>query len=272
MGQFTSISDHNTALKDIEIPSSEKKRVHLVGAKARISTDIKLTHGKNIEATIKASPFNGPKGIWVIDIKGIENGETTLTAELDSKPVASLDIKTFTKVNISLPLDNTEKGMLTRLFLAESINPGNGLTYNEAESKTSMLWMRKVIENRLAHKKPGIFGATIPTGKSKYTIYDIVKAKNQFHGFENYPAINSSIKLNLTNFLAIANNYNHAKRELYATFIANAKNAASTNALTGFIDPSPKSLYGWRTKGSSAPGGDFKKYKDYAGQTFYTLK
>ena len=272
MGQFTSIIDHNTALKNVEIPRSDKKRVHLVGVKARTSADIKLTHGKNIEVAIKSSPFNGPKGIWVIDIKGIENGGAILKAELDSKPVASLDIKIFTKINISLGLENNEQGMLTRLFLAESINPGNGLVYDEGQSKTSMLWMRKVIENRLAHKTPNIFGAVKPIGQSKYTIYDIVKAKNQFHGFEKYPEINSSIKLNLTSFLAIANNYNHVKRELYANFIANAKSAASKNALRDFIDTSPKGLYGWRTKGSSAPGGDFKKYKDFAGQTFYTLK
>lgn len=272
MGSFTSTSNHNVALKKIEFPKADNKRLHLVDVKARISSDITLVHDKHIEATIKSSPFNGPKGIWVIDIKGVTNGQTTLKAEYGGKTVASLDIKVFTKVNITLPLDSTEQGMLTRLFLAESINPGNSLIYDEDQSKTSMLWMRKVIENRLSHKTPNIFGAVKPIGKSKYTIYDIVKAKNQFHGFENYPTVHSSIKLNLTGFLAIANNYNHSKREIYADFIANAKQAASKDALKGFLDPSPKGLYGWRTKGSSQPGGDFKKYKDLAGQTFYTLK
>jgi len=47
--------------------------------------------------------------------------------------------------------------------------------------------------------------------KSQYTIYDIVRAKNQFHGFEEYPKLHTSIKVNIAGFLA--NNYNHSKRE-----------------------------------------------------------
>jgi len=136
----------------------------------------------------------------------------------------------------------------------------------------SMIWMRQVIENRLKHKTPDIFGARKPAGQEKHTIYDIVKAKNQFHGFEGYPKILAAIKFNITHFVTIANNYNHPKRKLYAGFIENAKMAATENALNGFLDESPKGLYGWRTKGSSAPGGSFKEYKSLAGQTFYTLK
>lgn len=132
--------------------------------------------------------------------------------------------------------------------------------------------MRQVIENRLSHKNPGIFGATKKVGQAKFTITDIVTAKNQFHGFESYPTLDTSITVNLNGFLAIANNYNHAKRETYAKFIENANSAAEKDALKNFKDPCPTGLYGWRTKGSSAPGGSFKKYQDLAGQTFYTLK
>ncbi len=272
MANFTSTRDHSVALNDIELPNTESKRLHLVDIKARVSTDIKLVFGSNIEASIKSSPFDGPKGIWVVDIKGISNGQATLKAQFGNKTVADVNIKVFTKARITLPLESTEQGMLTRLFLAESINPGNSVLYNEEKSRTAMIWMRKVIDNRLKHKTPNIFGATKLAGQEKYTIYNIVKAKNQFHGFEGYPDILASIKINITGFVAIANNYNHPKRKSYMGFIENAKNAASENALTGFSDPSSKGLYGWRTMGAGEPGGNFKRYQDRAGQTFYTLK
>jgi len=272
MGKFTTTSNHNTALKKIDLPNSDKKRLHLVDVKARVAADIRLTFDKHINASIKTAPFDGPKGIWVVDIEGKENGNTTLKAQYNGKPAASLEVNVFTKTAITLPHQDTVEGMLTRLFLAESINPGNSTLYDEDKSKKSMIWMRKVIENRLAHKTPGIFGAKKGLGKPQYTIYDIVRAKNQFHGFEDYPQLHASIKVNIAGFLAIANNYNHSKREHYADFIQNAKDAAAKDALRNFIDPTTKGLYGWRTKGSSAPGGSFKKYQDLGGQTFYTLK
>jgi len=255
----------------VDIPNTESKRLHLVDVKARVATDIKLVSGTNVVAKVRTSPFDGPKGIWIVEITGSVNGTTTLKAEFGGKTVATIDIKVFTKVTIKLPPQSTEKGMLTRLFLAESVNPGNA-QYNESESKKSMIWMRQVIENRLKHKTPNIFGAKKQTGKTSYTIGDIVKAKGQFHGFENYPTLLPAINVNLNGFVTIANNYNHSKRELYARFIENAEKAADKDALKGFVDPCPKRLYGWRTKGSGAPGGTFKKYKDLAGQTFYTLK
>lgn len=272
MAKFTSTKKHSDSLTEIELPSTSTTRIHLVGVKARVVADIKLIFESNIDATIKSSPFDGPKGIWVVDIKGKSNGETKLKAEFKGEVVASVVVKTFTKIIISLPLDNTEEGMLTRLFLAESINPGNGVLYNEEESRRSMIWMRQVIQNRLTYKTPSTFGVKGITGQLKYSVTDVVKAKNQFHGFEEYPKIKSSIKVNLNGFVAIANNYNHPKRQQYVKYIENAKSAASKDALKNFSDPSSKGIYGWRTKGSSSPGGDFKKYQDLAGQTFYTIK
>lgn len=272
MAMFTTVSNHNEKLEQIDLPNSESTRVHLVGVKARVSTDITLKTSKEIKATINTSPFDGPKGIWIIDIRGLQNGSTLLEAEYKSSTVAKLKIRVFTKKLIVLPPINTEKGMLTRLFLSESINPGNDASYKEADSKKSMLWMRQVIENRLSHKNPSIFGATKKVGQSKYTITDIVRAKNQFHGFENYPTLSAEKNVNLNGFLSIANNYNHAKREAYAQFIKNANSAAEKYALKNFKDPCKTGLYGWRTKESSKPGGLLIKYEDLAGQTFYTLK
>jgi len=68
-------------------------------------------------------------------------------------------------------------------------------------------------------------------GNPNATVYDIVKAKDQFHGFEYYPKISSFIKVNLDGFFAIANNYNHSKREDHDEYIENAIAAAAKDAL-----------------------------------------
>ncbi len=272
MSHFSDTTNHTTALKEIKLPNNESKRIRLVDVKARVASDISLhTSNNSVTANIKSSPFDGPKGIWNISLKGKSIGTVTLEAKHKDKVVATVKIIVFSKVIISLPEPSTVPGMLTRLFLAESINPGH-VNYKEDESKKSMLWMRLVIRNRLNHKTPNIFGARKKPGKEKYDIYDIVQAKGQFHGFEKYPNIDADIKNNLIGFLSIANNYNHPAREKYAYYIENAKAVAADNALIGVTDPSKKGLFGWRTKGSSAPGGSFTKYQDLAGQTFYTLK
>lgn len=272
MAIFTSTTDHGKALKEIKIPKKGTKRLHLVGVKARVSSDITLkSKSKSISFVLKKSPFDGPKGIWVVDISASAVGKATLEAEFKGEVVASLSVVVFEKVLVELPDQSTILGMLTRLFLAESIGPGRP-EYNAEESKKAMKWMRLVINNRLKHKTPEIFGVKKKQGKTPYTVYDIIRAPGQFHGFEAYPSIIEDIKLNLTGIVAIANNYNHPAREKYAGFIANAKAAASDNALTGVIDPSKKGLYGWRTKDSKHPGGSFVVFKHLAGQTFYTLK
>ena len=270
MAMFTSTNDVKTKLTTIQLPKGDIKRVYLVDVKARISTDISLKVGAGIKATIKSAPFDGPKGIWVIDISGNTIGKTSIEANFNGSIVATASVDVFEKVIVTFPLPNTVEGTLTRLFLAESINPSDK-KYNADESKKSMIWMRKVIENRLASKKPSIFNVKVSPGKS-VTINDIIKALNQFHGFEKYPELNGRIKINLNGFIDIANNYNHPLREKYLAFIQNAINASSQDALRGFLDPSPKGLYGWKTQDSIHPGGDFKVYMNLAGQTFYTLK
>lgn len=272
MPSFTSTTNHDSPIDELELPKGDSHRLHLVDVKARVASDITLeANNKSASATINAAPFSGPKGIWVVTVQAANTGDVVISAKHKGEVVATLKLKVIEKTTLVLPPESTVEGMLTRLFLAESVNPGNAVAYNPDDSKKSMLWMRKVVENRLAHATPKIFNAIKAVGKA-YTIYDIVRAPGQFHGFENYPTIDTSIKINLTGFLQIANNYSHSSRLVYSQFIADAVSAAGPNAMKGFTDPSKKGLYGWRTKGSSAPGGDFVVYQDLAGQTFYTLK
>lgn len=272
MAKFTSTTDQNAELKLIEIPNNESRRVYLVDVKARVATDIEIISGKSITAKLNSSPFDGPKGIWIIDLKGVEVGKTILQAKFGGKVVATSEVNIFTKTEISLPSAGTVEGMLCRLFIAESINPNDATNYNEANVKQAMTWMRLVLENRLKHKDPGVFYASKPIGQAKHTMFDIVRAKGQFKGFGDYPVLSAKKTENITSAVAFSNNYNHPLRESYARFIENAKAAARSDGLKGVSDPSPKGLYGWRTKGSEEPGGDLVGYKDLAGQTFYTVK
>lgn len=84
-----------------------------MGVKARVASDIKLIFDSHIEASINASPFNGPQDIWSIEVKGKLNGIATLRAEFDGHSVASTTINVFTKVMLTLPREDTELGMLT---------------------------------------------------------------------------------------------------------------------------------------------------------------
>lgn len=273
MGYFAKTGQPDSPLTTLSIPKGGSKRLRLVGVKARVASDIKLKiDGKFAAAEIHKSPFNGPQGIWTVTVEALALGNSTLTAIYNGKEAARLDLKIFTKVEIVLPPPDSEKGLLTRLLLAESVNPGNNATYDEKESLKAMRWMRLVIKNRLHHSDPSIFGAKKQQGASNYTVFDIVRAKGQFHGFEDYPKLNQNIIVNLSGFLSIANNYNHPMRERYENFIENAMKVASDQGLAGVTDPSKKGLYGWRTKGSSEPGGQFTQFQDLAGQTFYTLK
>lgn len=273
MGHFAKTSQPDSPLSTLSIPKGDNKRLRLVGVQARVSSDIQLRiNGQFVEAEIHQAPFNGPQGIWTVTVNALQLGNGTLTAIHKGKEVARLTLKVFTKVEITLPPADSEKGLLTRVLLAESVNPGNSATYNERDSLKAMRWMRLVIKNRLQHADPSIFGAQKQPGASNYTVFDIVRAEGQFHGFEDYPNLNQNITVNLSGFLSIANNYNHRMRERYEDFIENAMKVASDQGLDGVTDPSKKGLYGWRTQGSSEPGGQFTKFQDLAGQTFYTLK
>lgn len=269
MGFFSNTRDHNSAIKDVDLPIGESKRMHLNGFQVRVASDLSISSDANIHAEILDRPYDGPKGIWVISIKAISNGEGKLTVTSSKGDEAVLTVQSFKKNPIGLPPLNSDQGIMARLFLAESISPIK-ISYKESESKKGMLWMRQVIENRLHHKTPNIFMAK-PSSGNRYTVLDIVTAKGQFHGFENYPDIIPQIRGHIQNYVAIANNYNHPQRKKYAEFIENAILAASPNALEG-RDLVAKDLYGWRTKDSTHPGGSFLKYKDFAGQTFYILK
>jgi hypothetical protein len=159
---------------------------------------------------------------------------------------------------IVLPDKNEIAGCETRLLLAECRSPAYAI-YTLADAKLAMQYMDKVLYNRLADPKPyGAAGAK--------TIADIVRAKGQFAGFQNYPNYDTAIASRIQATLDIANNSKDKRQAAYADFI-NAAIAISKG--TPITDPSPGKLTGWRTAGASAPGGSFKFFKTLMGNDFY---
>ncbi len=269
MARFTNTGSSAKELESIKLPLKGKRLVRLEGVPARVSKDIELQNTAGVvAASIREKPFDGAKGIWNVDLSAVKVGETKLQAKYKGKVVATITTKVVDEKKVSLPVAITPAGLLSRLFIAESLNPEKP-TYVAADSEKAMKWMHLVIHNRMNHKTPKIFYAK--KGKdNKWDVFDIVKAKGQFHGFENYPALLPTIEANIKDILKIANDYSHPKQERYLKFLNAAISAA--NAAAPVIDPSKIGLYGWRTQKSSHPGGQFVKYKELAGQTFYTLK
>ena len=68
-----------------------------------------------------------------------------------------------------------------------------------------------------------------------------------------------------------ANDDNDPRQDRYARFLQDALEVAARKTL--IQDPCPSGLYGWRTAGSSEPGGGLVKWGDpLSGNQFYTLK
>jgi hypothetical protein len=163
---------------------------------------------------------------------------------------------------VSLPGDKTDEGLLTRLFIAEVPSPEEK-GYKLDEAKTSMIWMRVVVENRL--KKPDSKWAS--AGARNFQ--DVIRAPRQFEGFSHYPTLNTRIQNLIADTVAIANNGDDGRRTKYKAFVDAALEVATMNSVT---DPSPKGLFWWMTAGMGTPGSDAEVFMTKLGNTFFTPK
>lgn len=275
---FAFPNKHNVPVASFSFPESKSRLLRLVGlSKAngfniRNNKDIVIKVSNNIVRASVKGPFDSAKGIWNIEISCEKVGNSKVSAFVSDAEVASLKVEVIRPEIIKLPASDSKKGLMTRLFLVECLSPENG-AYNAVQVYQSMKWMRLVIYNRLNSKNPGRFLAS-QGDNNEWDIFDIVRAPRQFEGFENYPQLLNvkGVDLNkkIRRILDISNDYSDTRRVLYSAFVNNALAVAANSFKVK--DPSPSGLYGWRTKGSRHPGGDYVKYKDLAGQTFYTLK
>ena len=164
---------------------------------------------------------------------------------------------------IELPPEATERGILTRLLLAENITPAFP-NFVASESLPAMQWMRHVLLNRLKFG-PKYFGA----GRNASTLAELITSPNQVEGFEGYPNIKKVQADRINNVVRFANSSTHKDQQRYRQYLRDAINVAS-GAKPG-SDPCPTGLYAWRTARRDPPGKNFVKYKTYGGQDFYTL-
>jgi len=260
MASFT-LTDDKTDVSKTTMHAGGTKRLHLAGVGGdRKVLSVDSTNTAVVAQTLLAL-FNGPKGIWTVDLQARSTGGAEIQAKLKGTVAAKFAITVVEK--LALPAESTEEGMLARLFLAEAHGPGQS-GYDAAESKTAMQWMRVVLANRL-NNSPERFNA-----KGAKTLLDIVKAPKQFEGFHDYPKLGKDQSTRIEDVVSIANSDSDPRQEKYATFLQNALDVAASKTL--IADPCPTGLYGWRTAGSAAPGGDFVKFGDpLSGNQFYSL-
>ncbi len=159
---------------------------------------------------------------------------------------------------IKLPSRDTDEGIESRVLLAECHGPAYA-SFNLADATQCMQMMDLVLWNRVENPKP--FGA-----KAK-KLLDVVKAKGQFRGFENYPNYLPAIASQIQNAIDIANNSKDRRSLDYVGFINSAINIAQSPSTIG--DPSPGTLVAWRTAGSGSPGSGFLKHATIAAIDFY---
>ena len=260
MANFT-LTDDRTEVSSATMHVGGTKRLHLagVGADQKVLS-IDSTKGSVAAQTLLAM-FNGPKGIWTVDLQARSTGSAEILAKLKGVVVAKVAVTVVEK--LVLPTDSTEAGMLARLLLAEARSPGQA-GYDASASKTVMQWMRVVLANRLKNN-PERFNA-----KGAKSLADIVKAPKQFEGFQDYPKLGTDQSGRIADIVTIANSDSDIRQQKFAQFLQNALEVATSTTLVP--DPCSTGLYGWKTAGSPAPGGDFVKYSDpQSGNQFYTL-
>lgn len=236
---------------------TKNKRIYLTNAGGdRNKITLVSNNPTVVSAKLSERLFDGAKGMWTVDLQIGDVGSAIVTA-VHAPDATTLVVNVGERFGV---IANEPYKMLALLFLAENPTPEDA-GYNAAEVVMSMQWMRIVIENR--RPDPQRFGAV------NGTYAGIVTAKGQFAGFEGYPTIAKKQMTRLDQIIDRANDDEHPKQAAYGQLVQWANFVA---VMAKPEDPCTTGLYGWRTAGSSAPGGDFEEYRQKAGNQFYTLK
>lgn len=188
-------------------------------------------------------------------------GSARLSAEKSANKLIAGPIAITIEARVSLPAASTDQGLLARLLLAET-PPPIATTYNFVDAEKAMIWMRVVVSNRLA--KPSVKYASA----GAKSINDVIRAKGQFAGFEDYPTLPGKISSRIDEFVAIANDGSDRRRDRYKKFVDIALRVA---AMAAVKDPSSTGLYFWRTTDHGSPSAEAKEYEKLMGNTFFTL-
>ena len=192
-------------------------------------------------------------------LDAVAAGKASLKATDAKKTVAGpLDI--VVEDQVALPDAGKDAGLLVRLFLAEVPSPEEA-GYKLVDAKTSMIWMRVVVQNRLATPSP-IWGS-----KGVKSLADVIRAKGQFKGFEKYPTIDHGVRKSIDEAVSIANDGDDTRRSEYKEFVDTALAVATQPTVK---DPSQNGLFWWRTAGHGSPTSDATFFMTKLGNTFFT--
>ena len=215
--------------------------------------------------------INGP-GIVAIDGVNTRAGHTYLTFKLRGgvegktrlaiapSKGSAVTVGVTVEAALALPAENTDAGLLARLFLAEVDGPNGSSGSNLQEEQQSMALMRRVLANRLL-KPSAQWGSA-----HARTLADVIHAPGQFHGFEQYPALPADISSNINNIVRIANTASDGRRRAMHAFLTVALRVA---AAAPPADPSRNGLYWWRTKNKGKPSQATELFRTLGNNSFY---
>lgn len=104
---------------DLYIWQTRRFRFH--AGKPKVTFTSQMTKVAVIEKIVL---FDGPQGIYTVDIKGVAAGDTSIDGKLSDNTSATLQVAVKAVPSpLELPAQSTEAGMLARLLLAETISP-----------------------------------------------------------------------------------------------------------------------------------------------------
>jgi hypothetical protein len=215
------------------------------------------------------------KDIGTLRISVHEDSESTdVSLEMSPKAPAARFAQFLGGGPIGLPDLQTDDGTLANLLLAEARNPGQP-SYDANDANLCFQTMKAVVSNRL--QNPGRFNAPGATN-----VRDIVCAPGQFAGFSmsgGQVQIASPQQTRIDTILRNANIPGPTSTP-WADFVQKALDVIAAPIQDRFsnvtsvdgVDVLP-GTYGWRSAGSSDPGGTFVKLPNgvIGGIQFYTV-
>ena len=109
LGHFTLVGSHSRSLTQTTMPVRSTKRVRLVGVSIKSIDEIKIvsTAPTIVSGRIHKAPFDGPRGIWTIDLTSRTRGKAQILAKFLGVVVATLEVETVMFDSISLPIFHT---------------------------------------------------------------------------------------------------------------------------------------------------------------------
>lgn len=195
-----------------------------------------------------------------------QKGPITITAVAIStgKELEYAQILVTFGTQLELPDEDTDEGMMARLFVVEA-HPLSDDGLKDAIASVAL--MKQVIADRQAAiSDPKYPKNYFNTNDPK--ISSIIMAHNQFAGFEHYPLLANKQKANLDGINRTANDGNVDSAERDRTFIDAAIQTSKSKTTAAAW---PNGIYWWRPD-DTVPSKDAEFFKELGGNKFYKKK